>query len=220
MAALRLRFPARDIARWASRYAFPSESAAERRIGAAARRRGYLTRKEFLAICRWKTPRSTPRCASNGSAVIKSVTRRAFAADDEELKITLLRRLSGVGWPTASVILHFCDRRRYPILDYRALWSLGVNRPPTYTFRFWLQYVTYVRNLSTRTGHDMRTIDLALWQYSKEHQRRTSSQGDLKRQSVASGPGDVTGRLRSRKLADGRIVPRRGTVERFGRRGS
>lgn len=175
MAALRLRFPARDIARWASRYAVPSESEAERRIGAAARRRGYLTRKEFLAICRWKTPRSTPRCASNRPAVIKSVTRGAFAADDEEMKITLLRRLSGVGWPTASVILHFCDRRRYPILDYRALWSLGCARPPAYTFTFWLEYVTYVRNLSTRTGHDMRTIDLALWQYSKEHQRPASS---------------------------------------------
>jgi hypothetical protein len=146
----------------------------ERQIGSAARRRGYLTRKEFLAICRWKTPRSYQRCASNRPAFVEEVTRLAFATRDEELKIKLLLLLSGVSWPTASVILHFCDRRRYPILDYRALWSLGVDRLPAYTFRFWLQYVTYVRNLSTRTGHDMRTIDLALWQYSKEHQRRAS----------------------------------------------
>ncbi len=37
----------------------------------------------------------------------------------------VLRFLDGVEWPTASTILHFCGARPYPILDYRALWSLG-----------------------------------------------------------------------------------------------
>ena len=45
--------------------------------------------------------------------------------------IDLLRTLEGVEWPTASTLLHFCDRSdhiRY--LDYRALWSLGYSKPP------------------------------------------------------------------------------------------
>ena len=37
--------------------------------------------------------------------------------------------LSGVRWPTASVLLHFGHRDRYPILDYRALEALGVPSP-------------------------------------------------------------------------------------------
>jgi hypothetical protein len=175
MASLRLRFAERDIAHWAARFSFPSESKIERQIAPAARRRGYLTKKEFLAICRWKTPRSRQRCKRNRPAFVKEVTRIAFATGDEELKITALLRLSGVSWPTASVILHFCDRRPYPILDYRALWSVGFARPPAYTLPFWLKYVTYVRSLSRRTGHGMRTIDRALWQYSKEHQRQVSA---------------------------------------------
>ena len=73
--------------------------------------------------------------------------------------------------PTASVILHFCDTRPYPVLDYRALWSLGYSRPPVYTFEFWSAYTHFTRALAQSTGHDMRTVDRALWQYSKHHQR-------------------------------------------------
>jgi len=83
----------------------------------------------------------------------------------------LLRRLSGVEWPTASTLLHFCDARPYPILDYRALWSLGYARPPHYTMSFWLGYVVYVRELARRSGHPIRMVDRALWQYSKVRQR-------------------------------------------------
>jgi hypothetical protein len=33
-----------------------------------------------------------------------------------------------VNWPTASVILHFVYPKRYPILDYRALWQFSKER--------------------------------------------------------------------------------------------
>jgi hypothetical protein len=83
----------------------------------------------------------------------------------------LLRRLHGVEWPTASTLLHFCDVRLYPILDYRALWSLGYSHPPHYKMAFWLSYVAYVRELARRSGQPIRTVDRALWQYSKARQR-------------------------------------------------
>ena len=86
------------------------------------------------------------------------------------LKVGVLLLLEGVSWPTASVILRFCDRGLYPILDYRALWSLGVAPPPPYRFPFWRAYVDFVRGLHERTGLPMRTLDRALWQYSKERQ--------------------------------------------------
>ncbi|MGH7322475.1 MAG: hypothetical protein ACRELA_23010, partial [Candidatus Rokuibacteriota bacterium] len=82
----------------------------------------------------------------------------------------ILRTLAGIEWPTASVILHFCDGRPYPILDYRALWSLGFAKPPAYTFDFWWAYTDFARVLAQSTGHDMRTLDRALWQFSKAHQ--------------------------------------------------
>lgn len=70
----------------------------------------------------------------------------------------------------ASVILHLYHRERYPILDFRALWSLSVDVPAFYRFPFWWGYVEYCRELAERTGMDMRTLDRALWQYSRENQ--------------------------------------------------
>jgi hypothetical protein len=166
----KLRFPPSQIRRWAKGYAFLEGDKIVDEVSRRARARGYLARTEFLQLCRWKTPRSQPRCATNTAAEIKEATQIALATADERAKMYILRRLAGVGWPTASVILHFCDRRFYPILDYRALWSLGLARPPVYTFDFWWAYTTFVRRLARSTGLDLRTLDRALWQFSKERQ--------------------------------------------------
>jgi hypothetical protein len=56
-------------------------------------------------------------------------------------------------------------------MDFRALWSLGIDDPPNpYTFDIWWEYTQYCRDLSKSTGVSMRDIDKALWQYSKENQ--------------------------------------------------
>jgi hypothetical protein len=166
----KLRFPGSQILRWAELYSYPGEGKIVDDLSPRVRTRGYLTRAEFLDLCRWKTPRSQPRCATNSSAQVREATQIALATADERAKIYVLRTLAGVEWPTASVILHFCDRRPYPILDYRALWSLGFAKPPVYTFDFWWAYTEFARRLAESTRHDMRTVDRALWQFSKEHQ--------------------------------------------------
>lgn len=101
---------------------------------------------------------------------MEAVTRAALESQHENVKIGVLRSLRGVSWPTASVVLHFCDRQPYPILDFRALWSLGYAEPPSYTLDFWVSYTKHVRDIARRTGHPMRIVDRALWQYSNERQ--------------------------------------------------
>ena len=168
----RLRFPLGDIAVWAKAYAYPGADEAVEELAPRARERGHLTRPEFLTLCRWKSPRPQRRYASNTAARVREATQIALASSDEQAKIYILRTLAGVEWPTASVILHFCDRRPYPILDYRALWSAGLDTPPAYTFAIWSAYTEFTRALARKTGCDIRTIDRALWQFSKAHQRR------------------------------------------------
>ncbi len=170
----RLRFPKAQISYWASRFSVPDDDRVEHRIGPAARARGYLTRSEFLQICEWKTPRSRPLCVRNKAQSVRKVTHAALSMRDEELKMRTLLRLSGVGMPTASVILHFCDRGMYPILDVRVLWSLGITKPPSFTIPYWLKYTKFMRGLADRTKQEMRTVDRALWQYSSDHQPRRS----------------------------------------------
>lgn len=171
----RLRFPEGEIPRWAAR--FPDTGDGDGvcgRIRVLVLTRGHLTRPEFLEICAWKSVRTKPHCRKNDARKIETLSRAAFATADEVLKIDLLRLLEGVEWPTASSILHFCDARPYPILDYRALWSLGYNKPPLYTTEFWLAYVNYTRRLSERVGLSIRAVDKALWQYSKERQGKSA----------------------------------------------
>ena len=170
MPEFQLRFTEQEIPPWASLYSYPGEDKIVKVLAPRARQRGHLTRHQFLALCKWKTPRSRPKCEQNSAARIREATRLAFATSDDQAKIGILRLLDGVDWPTASVLLHFCDELPFPILDYRALWSLGYGKPPSYTYPFWQAYTAYTRELSRRTGHSMRQVDRALWQYSKENQ--------------------------------------------------
>ena len=123
--AFRLRFPISKIEYWAKHYDYEA-NADERKIvpiARAVKRRGYLTKKEFLKVCRWKTPRSQPRCRKNFPGFIRDVTKFALSTSVERLRIEKLTSLDGVGWPTASIILHFFHSDPYPIMDFRAVVS-------------------------------------------------------------------------------------------------
>lgn len=167
---LALRFKAEEVPYWASRFPGTTGDTVLDSIRARVGKRGCLTRAEFLTLCEWKSPRSRPHCLENSERTVRIVTRAALASPDEEVKVELLRALRGVEWATASTILHACDARPYPILDVRALWSLG-HTGAHVTLDLWLEYVACTRSLATRLGLDMRTLDRALWQYSKERQR-------------------------------------------------
>ena len=107
----------------------------------------------------------------NTARYVREVTSIALRAASERLRIETLTLLDGVSWPTASVILHFFHRSRYPILDFRALWSVRLETPSQYGFEFWWSYVRYCRVVASEHHVDMRTLDRALWQYSKERPR-------------------------------------------------
>jgi hypothetical protein len=163
-----LQFAPELIPALAARFPAVEERAFEA-AGAAARARGYYTRGEFIAVCGWKTVRSRPKVAANTSAAITRATRRALSAtSDETQRIEALLGLEGVGVPTASTLLYCAFPEAYPILDVRALDSLGVQGRGQYPVSFWLAYVDACRALAAGAGVSLRTLDKALWQFSRE----------------------------------------------------
>ena len=182
MPTFNLQFPAKEIESLASRFGY-TDDARLRALGAAARARGHYTRQEFVEVCAWKTPRSRPKVASNSAAAVTTATGRALAAADEATRMSALLELTGVGVPTASVLLFFAFPDAYPILDVRALESLGVKPRSQYPVSFWLEYLRVCRELARRHGVNIRTLDKALWQHSKERlvpnraRRRTAGAG-------------------------------------------
>jgi hypothetical protein len=168
MPAFEMQFPLEQVREYAARYAYQNDTEVIH-IGQLARERGYYTRDEFLAVCRWKTPRSAPLVALNSAESIEAATGVALSeSSTERERIKGLRSLQGVDWATASVFLHLAYPERYPILDTRALQALGVRPPATFSFHFWESYVAASRDLAEQAGMDGRTFDQALWQWSKE----------------------------------------------------
>lgn len=173
----KLRFPEATIAYWSDKYNYGGakqrdrETTLEITIGPDSKARGYFTLAELKTICQWKSPRRWALCQKNPPIYVEDITRMSLAPTaSEQLRIEVLTLLTGVDWPTASVILHFASDP-YPILDFRALWSLSIHPPPApYRFDFWDKYTAYCRNLAARNKVSMRVLDRALWQYSKENQ--------------------------------------------------
>jgi hypothetical protein len=164
----RLQFDPAEIAALAARFPAADDGPAAA-AGAAARAQGHYTREQFLVVCAWKTPRSRPRVAANGDSEVRAATRVALGATGERERIEALLALRGVGVPTASTLLYFAEPDRYPILDVRALESLG--QPAgrsTYPVAYWLEYLAACRALALRHGVGLRTLDKALWQHSRE----------------------------------------------------
>ncbi len=174
MANWQLRFSDEKIGVLADLYSYDDDGDVTQ-IGSRVREAKHYTYEDFLAMCEWKSPRSKSRCRRNKPEEVVEATGIALAAREERLRVGALRCLHGVDWPTASVLLHFGHSESYPILDVRALWSLGFDKlPASYTFDLWWKYVGVCRDLAERNGVSMRVLDRALWQFSKENQSKLS----------------------------------------------
>jgi len=177
-----LRFPISDIEEYSKKYIEglkPKELKQETELlelsPIVANRGGYLTISELEKVGNWKSVRSKPKIKANHPDFVKEVTLVAFSTPSEKLRIEVLTLLQGVAWPTASVLLHLFHREKYPIIDYRALSSLDcVVKYQDYNFEFWLAYTAYTNDLAKKANVTMRTLDRALWKYSKLNDQKSS----------------------------------------------
>lgn len=166
---MKLQFAGNKIAFWAAKYDYQVQETEIESLVQNVKTCRFLTLDQLWMVARWKSPRSAGHIKLNNDEYVKEITGFALQTKNERARIEALTILDGVSWPTASVILHFFHDEKYPILDFRALWSVGVKLPSKYDFEFWWDYVVFCRDLAARTGHEMRTLDRALWAYSKQN---------------------------------------------------
>ena len=144
----------------------------------AARRRGYLTKGELIAACRWNSPRSAPHVRANTHHRIRAATAAALAAPDETARVEALVQLRGVSVPTASAVLTLLDPRRYGVIDIR-VWQLlhragrvtGRRHGVGLTTRDWLQFLDVLRALARRLRLRVRTVERTLFEMHRARQR-------------------------------------------------
>lgn len=164
-----IRLTKEQIDSYSAKYTYDLEDDVAK-VAAKAMEQGFLTKEQLLTLGRWKSNRITHHLVKNREELVQETTALALATKSERLAPQILMALDGVGLPMASAILHWCHKDPFPILDFRALWSLGIEMPGSYSLAFWESYVTQWREVQTEWGCDKRELDRALWQYSKEHQ--------------------------------------------------
>ena len=139
---------------------------------------GRFTRAEFVAMCRWKSPRSRRHYERNTEAAIRRASAAALATRSERLRMARLIALPGVSVATASAILTLIDPRRYGVLDIRC-WQLlfglrsveGNRRGRAFTVSQWEQYLGHLRSHARALGVPARTIEYTLFHCHRKWQR-------------------------------------------------
>jgi hypothetical protein len=140
-------------------------------------RNGDYALANLEAIVRWKSERAVQFLIGNSSETIRRVL--AIAASPEattETTIKALTELHGVDLPVASAIMAAIYPERYTVLDIRALEALGHAR---HDVRFYEEYLAFCKRLAESNivspqsdlpaPTPLRTIDRALWEWSRSH---------------------------------------------------
>lgn len=160
-----------EIEKYANTYEYTEDETLSLLMG-EAQKRGSMTSKDLEAVAnlKWRGGRTRRLAAENSEEEVREITQIAFAAKSERLRIGALLALRGVQWPMASVILHFAFPDKYPILDIRAMKSVGGST--FYTFEKWIAYTALCRQKATAENVTMRTLDRALWSADKTQNPR------------------------------------------------
>ena len=174
-----------DISKYAEEYCknktFKGRDDRIEEIVPTVKERGYLTNFDLKEVSRWKvrTGRNTLRnIKQNSDIFIEETTRIALNIDiTKRERISSLCCLQGVNLPMASTILHWFHQDRYPVWDERALKTVQLDRSQYKNdFERWEAYVSFCRKVAEENGVCMRTLDRALWKFSKNKETRSGKQ--------------------------------------------
>ena len=144
----------------------------------AARGRGYLTRSELEAVCRWKSPRAIHHVRANTAKEVRLATGLALSARSEERRLAALLQLKGVSVPMASAALTLLSPRRYGVIDIR-VWQLlhaqGVVTRNAFGVGLsagnWRQFLAVIRHFARKLRVKARDVERALFDAHRARQK-------------------------------------------------
>lgn len=169
---MKLIFPPSKIRHYASLYNVRHDMDMEQ-LAPTVKRNGYLTADDLLALDKWKldTGRNQHNIKKNEKqqvGIVEDMTRLAFSAKTELGRLRCLFALKGVKLPVGSAILHWFHEDEYPIWDPRARESVQYDETLyDHWFKGWIAYMNFCKKTAKDNGVCMRTLDRALWKYSK-----------------------------------------------------
>lgn len=166
---MRIPLTKEQIDYYASRY---EDLEGDRRVAlrlAPAIKRGYATKAELIVLVRWKAARVVRDAERNSDADVREITKVSFGASSSLLRLKFLTILHGFSWAMASALLHFIFPKECPVLDFRAMNTVG-GPPRNYEKdEVWEEYSALCCKTAKEYGISLRKLDRALWQYDLEN---------------------------------------------------
>jgi hypothetical protein len=153
--------------------------------------RGFLLKKEFVSIGRWKTPRQINNYEANSEETVGKITSQVLKEKSETKQIRLLTKgaLRGVKIPVASAILTVVYPKEYCIIDYRASRALrwlqrGSKNQLTFnsyreysdfldslddytSLKGYLRFLNQLRSITVKHNGTPRQLEMALWKFDQ-----------------------------------------------------
>jgi hypothetical protein len=140
-------------------------------------RNGDYSLSNLEAIVRWKSERAVQVLIGNSNEKIRRALALAASPESStETAVKALLDLHGVDIALASAVLAAIFPERYTVLDYRTLEALGHAR---HDVRFYEEYLAFCKRLAESNivtpqselpaPTPLRTIDRALWEWSRSH---------------------------------------------------
>jgi len=156
------------VAHWSGQYQPKAlENKLFNEVGPLVAERGHFSRNEFLQVGSWKSQRSATYMKRNSNDDIEDITRLAMGAP-ERLRHRILDLLKGVGTGMASALLAVADPDAFTVIDYRAIETLQQHGELGSEWPSYGHYRQRCRQIADQLDTDLRTLDRALWQWSKE----------------------------------------------------
>lgn len=141
------------------------------------KKRGYITKDEFMKIAMWKSSRPKPWYLKNSENDIISISKKVLATKFEKRKIELLTSLKGISIPAASAFLTLIDPQNYGVIDIR-VWQIlflygSAKVKPTGTnfdFNNWYNYLMKLRFYAKKFKVSARDIERTIFFYHRDIQ--------------------------------------------------
>ncbi len=150
------------------------------KIGPKAKKRGYLTFKEFYDICMWKSARPKKKYLKNQKRTVEDVTKKALSEKDERSRIQILTELHGIEIPTASTILTVIFPESYAVIDIRCVEMVqekfNLELKKSISMNVWINYLEEIRKQAKDFDVTPRELEKALFAMHKEKLDRNSFQ--------------------------------------------
>lgn len=129
-----------------------------------------ITRRTFVRIINWKSPRAKGKINWSYYRIYQKAFQQILNIDEDE-RMKVLVALPGIGAPIASVILHFIFPTVFPIYDFRTtetLYYFGYINSKIVSLRRYREFQETIQRLRKElVRYDLRQIDRALFAFHK-----------------------------------------------------